>query len=189
MALAICAWDGNLTYEYLEDLSTQVALHLSGQVLSGEIIPLLFEKSKWMPVAAIGVMKAGGACLALDSGLPPVRLQNLAAESRASLILCSVKNSTLVQQIGAQKSVVVGNDCQWPAGESSVLPQVNPSDKFYVNFTSGSTGIPKGALNTHEAFCSSITYQQRRLGFDEFARVLDFASYSFDATWSSSYMR
>jgi amino acid adenylation domain-containing protein len=70
-APAICAWDGELTYGQLDKLAT----HLSNRLISlgvapDTIVPLFFEKSMWTAVAVLGVIKAGGAVVLLDTSLP-----------------------------------------------------------------------------------------------------------------------
>lgn len=52
-------------------------------------------------------------------------------------------------------------------------------------FTSGSTGVPKGILTTHENFASAATYQRDILHIRDGTRVFDFVSYSFDVSWSN----
>ncbi|KAK5989320.1 Nonribosomal peptide synthase atnA [Cladobotryum mycophilum] len=182
---AVHAWDGDFTYSDLDNLSTRLALHLTDRNVAGKIIPLLFEKSKWAPIAAIAVMKAGGGCLALDSKQPQERLRSIMVQVDAPLVLSSISNEGLTHQLGAKMTITVGQDHQWPASTTS-LPSVSPSDTLYLSFTSGSTGIPKGAIITHENFSSAITYQNKALGLSEASRVFDFSSYAFDAAWYNS---
>ncbi|GIZ47066.1 hypothetical protein CKM354_001016700 [Cercospora kikuchii] len=187
LAFAINAWDGNFTYGELEDATTKLALHIRPKMVAGEtIVPILFERSKWQTVAALGVIKAGAACLCLDSRQPVARLRTILAQVGTEILLCSSSNVSLASKIGAQRLVVVGSDSMWLREEpSGTLPLVKPSDTLYVNFTSGSTGVPKGAMNTHQSFCSAITHQQKLLQFSEESRVLDFAACSFDAWWAN----
>ncbi|KAJ5230977.1 hypothetical protein N7489_011685 [Penicillium chrysogenum] len=75
-ALAVCAWDGELTYSQLDALSTRLAYVLIARGVGAEVIvPLCFEKSMWTPVAMLGVMKAGGASVAMDTSQPEERLR------------------------------------------------------------------------------------------------------------------
>lgn len=53
---AICAWDGSLTYEELDQKAISVAKHLVQRGVSvGSWVPLLFEKSKWHIVSMLAV--------------------------------------------------------------------------------------------------------------------------------------
>ena len=57
--IAIDAWDGTLTYRQVEDYSTDLAQTL--RLLDdspNQIIPVLFEKSRWTSVAVLAVMTA-----------------------------------------------------------------------------------------------------------------------------------
>ncbi|KFX97278.1 hypothetical protein V490_02860 [Pseudogymnoascus sp. VKM F-3557] len=184
-ALAVAAWDGNLTYRQLEDLSTNLAYRLSEEGIAGTIVPLLFEKSMFMPVAALAVMKAGGACMAMDIKQPRERLSVIASQATSSIILSSRTNESLAFQVGAgiKEIIVVGANQSHPAHSS--LPLVSPTATLYVVLTSGTTGTPKGVLITHRNFCSAIAYQQKLLGCSNTSRVLDLASYAFDVAWSN----
>ena len=53
---AVCAWDGTLTYEELNQRANTLAssLILAG-VQIGDYVPLLFEKSKWYIVSILAV--------------------------------------------------------------------------------------------------------------------------------------
>ncbi|KAK5988782.1 Nonribosomal peptide synthetase dtxS1 [Cladobotryum mycophilum] len=192
LAPAIHAWDGELTYGELDQLSTTLAYRLVEKgVGPGITVPLCFEKSMWMPVAAYAVMKAGGACVALDTTQPEDRLRTIANQVGPLAVLSSASNEDMAHRLGDSEVVVVGG--KQSAGLSapmfSALEQhqklspVSPSDVLYVVFTSGSTGTPKGAIVTHQNFCSAVKYQQQPLSFSRNSRVFDFASYAFDAAW------
>lgn len=189
-APAVCAWDGNLTYSELDGLSTQLAYRLVEHgVCQDVIVPLCFEKSKWMPVAMLGVMKAGGASVAIDVTQPDERLQLVVQQVQPSIILCSATKQELAARFDVSTVIMVDGAqlTHLPVAHHQGLPKVEPSSKLCIVFTSGSTGTPKGAILTHSNFSSAITYQQEALGFDSQAliRVFDFASYAFDAAWSN----
>lgn len=193
---AICAWDGELSYAELDQQSTCLARYLVSQgVQPGMVVALCFEKSKWMPVTVLGLMKAGGASMAMDVMQPEQRLKDIVGQLDTRLILSSVANEPLARRLAdsprpeSESTIVVipeiilSQSIIGPQPRS--LPAVHPSNKLYVVFTSGSTGKPKGAIITHANFSSAISYHTKALGFSARSRVYDFVSYAFDVAWSN----
>lgn len=191
-ASAICAWDGGLTYQELDILSTTLASHLAALDVKGTVVPLCFEKSKWTLVGMLGVMKAGAASVAMDPSYPESQLQSIVEQAHAHstkrhLILSSRANEGLSSRLAQSASatvIVVEHVAQDKAGPPKLGHiEVQPEDLLYVVFTSGSTGTPKGAMISHKNFSSAIRHQHARTGLDSSSRVFDFASYAFDAAW------
>ena len=187
---AVCAWDGEWTYKELDEASNRLSHHLVGLGVGPEVIvPLCFEKSRWMPVAMLAVMKAGGASAAMDTTQPEERLRAIVQQINPVLVLSSSANQELARRLtdpSATEIVVVDethlanlNRCD----RRLKTPAVQPWDKLYIAFTSGSTGTPKGAVITHSSFSSALLHQQTAHGFEATARVYDFSSYAFDIAW------
>ncbi|KAI9371235.1 hypothetical protein BJX61DRAFT_543884 [Aspergillus egyptiacus] len=184
-ALAICAWDGELTYRELDTLSTRLASHLMQYVDSDATVPLCFEKSVWTAVAMIAVMKAGGASLALDTTQPEGRLSTLVEQVHPRLILSSAAYAHMAGQI-AKVPVIVVDRAKLDALEASgPLPVVQPSTTLYIIFTSGSTGKPKGTLISHANFASATLHQRDMLQLGPGSRLFDVGSYAFDVAWGN----
>jgi amino acid adenylation domain-containing protein len=183
-ALAIQAWDGQLTYNELDKLSTWLAYELVDQgVVPGTIVPLCFEKSMWTTVAVLAVLKAGAAFCMLDLAHPENRLHTIVLQTKATIVLSSVSQLELSSHLAA-KAIPVGGSGLTVAMDGTnnarILPRSDPLSAMYLVFTSGSTGVPKGSLISHAAFCSNIHYQALRLGFNPASRVLDIAAHAFD---------
>ncbi|KAF7556526.1 hypothetical protein G7Z17_g1316 [Cylindrodendrum hubeiense] len=183
-ALAVSAWDGELTYSELELLATRLSYQLIELGVQPDmLVPLCFEKSLWNTVAMLAVLKAGGAFVLLDASLPEQRLRTIIDQVDAHLLLSSTANMGLSS--GLSNNVIqVGPDLK----KQSDIPTANPltgqapssASLMFAVFTSGSTGVPKGALLTHGNFSSGLEYQSQLLGFTKDSRVFDFASYAFD---------
>ncbi|DAA78383.1 TPA_exp: Nonribosomal peptide synthase SidE [Trichophyton benhamiae CBS 112371] len=187
-SLAIHAWDGSLEYQHLLEISTKFALQLMQMGVTGTIVPLLFEKSLWMPVAALAVVKAGGVLVAMDMKQPYERLAQIVSQTNSPVLVCSEQSSSLAQRLGRQQFIIGWNchhlddRCQ---SKGSELPVIHPESLLYIVFTSGSTGTPKGVRITHQNLCTAIAHQREALGYNDKSRVIDFASYAFDVSWSN----
>jgi non-ribosomal peptide synthetase component F len=107
-APAICGWDGELTYEELESLSTRLAHHLVELgVVPEMVVPLYFEKSMWTTVAILGVLKASGAFLLLDPLLPAARLEMLCRKIHATIGVASRSCQVAFQDLQAVSASVI----------------------------------------------------------------------------------
>ncbi|RAL12432.1 putative nonribosomal peptide synthase [Aspergillus homomorphus CBS 101889] len=191
-ALAVSAWDGELTYSELESLATRLAGCLLDRGIAPQTnLPLLFPKSKWTCVAMLGIIKAGCAVVALDTTQPDARLRSIVQQIQPKLLIASASQRTKAAQLTDAPILQLDDslfetlprlpDLEWQLK----LPAVSPSHIVYISFTSGTTGQPKGACISHANVRSTVHYQGKALGFEPTSRVLDFAPYAFDVAWSN----
>jgi non-ribosomal peptide synthetase component F len=146
---AICSWDGNLTYDELEELSSRLANYLITQGVGPEVIvPLCFEKSQWAIVGLLATLKAGGVFLLLDPSQPIARLESFVKQTGASFALSSSACIDTCTALVERPFVVDAASLlklKWTSPQSSV----QLDNAAYVIFTSGSTGTPKAMISTY----------------------------------------
>ncbi|KAF3492239.1 peptide synthetase [Arthroderma uncinatum] len=183
-AQAICSWDGNLTYGELDEMSSKLATSLvAAGVRPESIVPLFFEKCKWVPVAILGVLKAGGAFVLLDPAYPKQRLQKIYQDTSATVVVSSLQLSTGAKQLTDQVFVVSEDVSSWSKDEALLRAvPVSPKNAMYSIFTSGSTGEPKGVIIEHAAFLTCARGHSAAFYLDSGSRAFQFASYTFDVT-------
>lgn len=186
-APAVCAWDGDFTYQDINRLSLRLARHLACRGIGPEtFVGIYFEKSKWTVIAVLAVMRAGGAFVLLDPAFPASRLEEMCRKLDTALILSS---RHLAGDAAALKLDVLPVDDEQleflksqpphmdPAG---MKPPVAPHNALFAVFTSGSTGTPKGIIFNHSSYCTGQKASADAIGYDSGSRVLQFASYAFD---------
>ncbi|KFZ11796.1 hypothetical protein V501_04577 [Pseudogymnoascus sp. VKM F-4519 (FW-2642)] len=188
--VAIASWDGDLTYGQIERYSTLVAGSLQEMgVKLHDVLPVCFEKSKWTIVAVLAVMKAGATFVLMDPTLPLARLQNMAEQVGANIMVASRSQHDISTSIVPNgKLLIVEAHTFLASSDAQELPKlaaVPSSALMYIIFTSGSTGVPKGVTISHETYTSSAIPRAKAVGYTESSRVLDFASYAFDVSIDS----
>ncbi|KAI6307030.1 NRPS [Pyricularia oryzae] len=184
-AIMIDAWDAKLTYREADEYATRLASFIAGLGVGPEVIvPFAFEKSAWTTVAILAILKAGGACVALDMGYPRSRLERVIEDVEAKLVLCSRKNEQVLKTYkGLQHSIVVDRDSiDCLASDKAFRSDVKPNNAAWVIYSSGSTGTPKGVVLEHRSLATTARTNSEVLGCGPNTRALSFASHSFDVT-------
>lgn len=187
-------YDGReLTYTELDRRADCLAWYLRRQGVGPEIlVGLYMERSLDLPVAVLGVLKAGGTYVPLDAGYPRERLVYLLTESQPRLLLTQSGHVSTLAAEAAQEVQTVCIDSEWDqivasagGGDDGPPPRLTlPEHAAYVIYTSGSTGHPKGVLSTHRAICNRLLWGQATVPLSRDDRVLHKAPFSFDfAVW------
>lgn len=183
--MAIDCHDGQMSYTELVAASEALAIHLQDEygVRPGHLVPICTEKSRFMIIAILAVMKAGAGYVPLDTNHPEARTELILNEIQARLVIVSPLQATR-KQFPVQTLVISPEHLQ-TRDTPAQLHLSSPDDIAYVIFTSGSTGTPKGVVMEHKAASQSILehaqrYQHASQGIRR--RSLQFSSYTFDAS-------
>ncbi|KAK2592653.1 hypothetical protein QQS21_009652 [Conoideocrella luteorostrata] len=183
-AEAVAAFDGSLTYTELDELSDVLAARLieQGNVWPGKYVPFSFEKSMWMVVAMLGILKAGGAIVSIDPSQPIARASEILKEIQADVIVTSSQQASRFDDIPTGVISVSAQTMRAPQKNtlsSKKLPIVRPNSPSMIIFTSGSTGKPKGIVIQHGASSTRFVTEGKALSFQG-ARTLQFAASTWD---------
>ncbi len=182
-AIAVVFENQQLTYAQLNNRANQLAHYLRSLGVETEVIVgLCVERSLEMIVALIGILKAGGAYLPLDPEYPPARLQFMLFDSQIPLLLTQ---HSLIDKLPSHQAQTLFLEEIWEKtaqpSQDNLTAKVTPSNLANVIYTSGSTGKPKGVMVEHKGLCNLAQAQIETLGVHPSSRVLQFASFSFDA--------
>jgi amino acid adenylation domain-containing protein len=183
-AVALRSGDEELTYGELSARANRLAHHLRGLGVGPESrVGIHLPRSADMVVALLGVLKAGGAYVPLDPDYPEARLAFMLEDARPVVLLT---RSDLATELPAAGARVVRLDADRAEidrrTDGTPASGVGPDNPAYVIYTSGSTGRPNGVMVPHRAAVNTIWDALDIYGVASGGRVLQFASYSFDAS-------
>ncbi|ONI91937.1 hypothetical protein ALI22I_06715 [Saccharothrix sp. ALI-22-I] len=146
--IAVTGPDGDLTYGELERQAERVAVRLAALGVGPDRpVGLLVPRSAAMIAGMLGILRAGGAYLPLDSEYPDTRVNALLSAAGAVAV---VTTPELAERAAGLPVVVLGEEDHGEAGP--VRPPTPGSALCYVLFTSGSTGEPKAVAVEHRQY-------------------------------------
>ncbi|KAF3051041.1 nrps [Didymella keratinophila] len=160
-------------------------------IQQGGLVGVCFDKCPEASFAMLGILKAGCAFVAIDPSAPSARQAFILEDSGAQVVLSmSAQSANFCKSIQVQ---VLNLDKISIKDSLSSRPQlaraIDPQDRSYCLYTSGTTGTPKGCELTHENAVQALLAFQRLFAghWDETSRWLQFASFHFDVSVLEQY--
>lgn len=187
-AIAVVCQGQSLTYRELNDAANQVAHALSQAGVGAESIVAVLER-RGIPFLTmmLGVLKAGGVYMPLDPTHPSARWSRLIELSRAAVVLAAEFFRTSLQGASSRLSqsgdipvVTIETIRAQRVSERNPVRQSSPDQLAYVMYTSGSTGVPKGAMVTQRSLVNHVMSKVAVLGLDAQTVIAQTASSCFD---------
>ncbi|MEH2279394.1 MAG: amino acid adenylation domain-containing protein [Nostoc sp.] len=182
--IAVVFDEQKLTYQELNHRANKVAHYLQSLGVGREVlVGICVERSLDTIVGLLGILKAGAAYLPLDTSYPQERLSFMLSDSQVQVLLTQQKFVDEFSVSGV-KTVCFDSDGEAIACQSHENPpsDVTAENLAYLIYTSGSTGTPKGVLIQHQGVCNLAQAQIKLFDVHPHSRVLQFASFSFDAS-------
>ncbi|HEX8263393.1 MAG TPA: class I adenylate-forming enzyme family protein [Allosphingosinicella sp.] len=164
--VAVIADGERITFGELNAQATQLARALAGGwgVGKGDRVAIAMRNCPAWIVTYMAVLKAGAIATLVNGWWQAEELRHGLELTEPCLVLCDPPRANRLEATGlAIASVVLPVDR--PIGEALApllgrgeadLPEVGPEDDATILFTSGSTGVAKGAISSHRAVTTGI---------------------------------
>lgn len=151
--VAIKAPEQTLTYDALNRAANQIANAVVARAGTREQpVALLFRGGAPMIAAGLGVLKAGRAYAPVDAQLPIMKAREILASLESSLVLTDGRNLAAARTLAGRSTEVLNIDALDPSlSTDNPGLRAAPDSIAYINFTSGSTGEPKGVVWDHRS--------------------------------------
>jgi polyketide synthase PksJ len=156
-----------LTYRQLNQAADRMArLLMEKGVTGGARVVLMFPRGVEMIVALLGILKAGAACIPLDTAHPEQRNRFIISDSGAGY--CLKHPAVAIETAGnGITEIIYDEDSYRHHSPENPGQPVKPEDLSYIIYTSGSTGNPKGALLHHSGVVNHTETKIRELEIGE----------------------
>ncbi|MDQ2707312.1 MAG: amino acid adenylation domain-containing protein, partial [Actinomycetota bacterium] len=171
-----------LSYAQLEVRANRLAHRLIRLGVGVEDrVAVLVERSVELVVTVLAVAKAGGVYVPLDVRAPAERLRLVLAQAGAGVMVTDRVWEAMSRSVHAGPLVVVDAD-ESLSTECAEAPTValSPDNLVYLEYTSGSTGVPKGVAVCHRDVVALAADRCFAGGAHE--RVLMHSPLAFDAS-------
>jgi amino acid adenylation domain-containing protein len=176
-----------LTYHQLNRMSDDLARELKySGVGRNNIVPFFLDYSVFIPVAVLGILKAGAAFLPLDPEFPEERIKYMLDDCQCKVVVSDLVNEERITSIG-HKTLNINSGSK-PTDAHETTPELtfpHPSDLSYVIYTSGSTGKPKGVMIQHSALSAYLLDIYERFQLSSCASYGIIGTFSADAGYTA----
>jgi acyl-CoA synthetase (AMP-forming)/AMP-acid ligase II len=164
---AVVAGDERISFAELDTQATRLARILAGSwnVAKGDRVAIAMRNSPAWIVSYMAVIKAGGIATLINGWWQAEEMRHalglvepeliIADEARAARLTaggCRIPTVSLPVERALAEALapLLG------PGTEADLPEIAPEDDATILFTSGSTGLAKGAVSTHRAVTTGV---------------------------------
>jgi amino acid adenylation domain-containing protein len=182
--LAIIFEGTTLTYQQLNETANQVAhcLHTNYRVSDGDYVGLLMDRSEWMVIAMLGIMKAGGVYVPIDPHYPQARQEYIINDTNQQLLISDrsyvmdaiTHRGLRLLELEQLRSELSG------MSKENIGNAISADHSAYIIYTSGSTGQPKGVEISYKNTSAFIQWALEEFSRSDFSIVYASTSYCFD---------
>jgi amino acid adenylation domain-containing protein/thioester reductase-like protein len=178
--VAACHAGSSLTYAELDELANGLAATAAERgVRKGGLVAVMLVNGLELPVTYLAMMKLGAVFVPLDPAWPGDRLRATLSVLSPTLVLCPA-DTALPGGYRGERVVVAPGQLQ----RSAVRPRVPlaPGDLLYGFFTSGTTGVPKCALNRQAGLANRLRFMTRYMAATGQEVVLQNSRHTVDSS-------
>ena len=163
--------DREISYKELNERANQLGDYLRQQyeISADELVGIHLERSEWMVISILGVLKSGGAYVPIDPDYPAERVAYMLSDSHCKVVINPAELEVFQASAGNYS-------------KENQFVATGPDHLVYVIYTSGSTGKPKGCMLTNSGIVNRLEWMWNEYGFGSEDIILQKTTFTFDVS-------
>lgn len=161
----------SVTFREVREESHKMASAILEKGYHHEPVAIFLDKSVECAISFLGVACSGNFYTPLDTQMPLPRIEKIMDTLQPKLIVTNRQHQREAQQFAGNTEILLYEDAQAQKADSEAvqksLESIIDTDVLYVMFTSGSTGVPKGAILSQRAIADFVEWAVKCYGLDE----------------------
>ncbi len=189
--IAVIDADTSYSYRELLEVSKSIGSALVGKAEIGKPVAVLADKGALTLGTFFGIVQAGGFYVLLNPELPKSRLEQIQSVLETKYWITSENYRELAEEFMPKDRILLMSELKETKIDEESLADIRgrmvDTNPLYANFTSGSTGVPKGVLVGHRSVLEFIDQFTEIFSIGEEDIIGNQAPFDFDVSVKDIY--
>lgn len=188
---AVICENESITYEELISKSKLVGSNLINKVKINEPVIVFMDKGITTLEVFFGILYSGGCYSLVNPEFPQNRIKSILNTLEAKCVITNIENYEKAKEVFNEINIIKCEDLVSGSILESELENIRRSkldiDPVYINFTSGSTGVPKGVVVSNRSIIDFIDVFTNLFDIKESDIIANQAPFDFDVSVKDIY--
>ena len=188
---AVIYKDETIKYGNLRENGKKIGSVLTSYILNNEPVAVFMDKGINALETFLGILYAGGCYTLINPDFPDARIKQIISVLNNHVVITDEKNEEKAKEVFKDLKVLTIKELLLSEIDENklkkVLDQKLDIDPVYINFTSGSTGVPKGVIVSNRSIIDFINVFVKEFDINENDLIANQAPFDFDVSVKDIY--
>lgn len=188
---AVILEDYKITYETLLNNSKKTGTHLANFISINDPVIIFMDKGIKALYSFFGVLYAGGCYSLVNIEFPDIRIKQINEVLKSKIVITDDDNYIRSKKIFKNCRILKIENLIQGDYDDKILQEIMNNkidlDPVYINFTSGSTGVPKGVVVSNRSIVDFIETFIAKFNIKENDIIANQAPFDFDVSVKDIY--